>query len=205
MTSIATRFRGFLPIVIDVESGGVNPQTDALLEMAAISLKMDETGLISPDQTYHYHVAPFEGAKLNPEALAFNKIDPGHPFRFAQSENEVLTEFFAAIFKECQEKKCTRAVVVGHNAWFDQHFLNAAIMRCQIKKNPFHRFTSLDTATLSALMFGQTVLAKALEAANIPFKTDDAHSALYDAQSTALLFCDIVNRFKGLGGWVEPT
>lgn len=199
--NLATRFRGFLPIVVDVETGGINPQTDALLEMAAISIKMDENGIISPDQTYHYHITPFEGAILDPEALAFNKINVNHPFRFAVSEREALSEFFAAIFKECKEKECTRAVLVGHNAWFDQHFLNAAVKRCNITKKPFHRFTSFDTATLSALAFGQTVLAKAMQEAKIPFNIDDAHSALYDAKSTAELFCAIVNRYKALGGW----
>ncbi len=199
--NIASRFRGFLPVVVDVESGGVNPQTDALLELAAITIKMDDNGIISPDQTFHYHIAPFDGAHLDPNALAFNKIDVGHPFRFAISESDALNEFFAAISKECQDKKCSRAVLVGHNAWFDQHFLNAAIARCKITKSPFHRFTSFDTATLSGLAYGQTVLAKGMEAAQIPFNTDDAHSALYDAQSTAELFCKIVNRYKELGGW----
>ncbi len=199
--NISSRFRGFLPIVVDVETGGVNPQKDALLEMAAISIKMDENGIISPDQTYHYHVEPFAGANLDESALAFNKIDPGHPFRFAQSENDVLSTFFAGINNELQQKKCSRAVLVGHNAWFDQHFLNAAVARCRINKSPFHRFTSLDTATLSALVYGQTVLAKAMQAAQIPFNTDNAHSALYDAQSTAELFCTIVNKWQNLGGW----
>ncbi len=199
--SISTRFRGFLPVVVDVETGGVNPAVDALLELAAVSLKMDENGIISPDKTYHYHIIPFDGGNLDPNALAFNKIDPGHPFRFAVTEEQALNEFFAAIFNECQDKKCSRAVLVGHNAWFDQQFLNSAVTRAKIKHNAFHRFTSLDTATLGALAFGQTVLAKAMESAKIPFNTDDAHSALYDAQSTADLFCAIVNRWKELGGW----
>ncbi len=200
--SLSTRFRGFLPVVVDVETGGVNPAVDALLELAAVSLKMDENGIISPDKTYHYHIIPFDGGNLNPDALAFNKIDPGHPFRFAVTEEQALKELFAAIFNECQEKKCSRAVLVGHNAWFDQQFLNSAVARSKIKHNAFHRFTSLDTATLGALAFGQTVLAKAMEAAKIPFNTDHAHSALYDAESTAALFCAIVNRWKELGGWM---
>lgn len=199
--TISTRFRGFLPVVIDVESGGVNPATDALLELAAVSIKMDDEGVIHPDQTYHYHIQPFIGGILDPNALAFNKIDPGHPFRFAISEDQALKELFKAILKECEEKQCSRAVVVGHNAWFDQQFLNAAVKRANIKHNPFHRFTSFDTATLGALAYGQSVLAKAMQAANIAFNTDDAHSALYDAQSTAALFCNIVNKWKTLGGW----
>lgn len=202
INSIATRFRGFLPVVVDIESGGINPSQDALLELAAITIKMDEEGFIHPDQVYHYHVQSFEGAHIDPKALAFNKIDPGHPFRFAIPEKDALKELFKNIDKECKLKGCKRAVLVGHNAWFDQHFLNAAVVRSGLtKKTPFHRFTSLDTATLSGLAYGHTVLSKALELAGIPFKSDEAHSALYDTECTAQLFCTIVNRWKTLGGW----
>lgn len=203
---LCSRFRGFLPVVIDVETGGTHPVQDALLELAAITIKMDEKGLLHPDQTFHYHVVPFKGARLDPASLAFNKIDPYHPFRFALEEKEVLTPFFNAIQKECKEKKCTRAIIVGHNAWFDLHFINAAITRTHLtKKNPFHRFSSLDTATLSALSYGQTVLARALKAAQLPFESEKAHSALYDAQSTASLFCTIINNFQKLGGWTQTV
>jgi ribonuclease T len=199
--NLASRFRGFLPVVVDVETGGINPLNDALLELAAVSIKMDAQGLIYPDREYHFHIEPFEGAHLNPESLAFNKIDPSHPFRFAISETQALTELFSAMNQELKEKRCSRAVLVGHNAWFDQQFLNIAVSRSKIIKNPFHRFTSFDTATLGALAYGQTVLAKALQAAKIPFNTEEAHSALYDAKSTAELFCNIINRWQTLGGW----
>tara|TARA_R110002110_G_scaffold166602_2_gene367350 strand:+ start:109000 stop:109599 length:600 start_codon:yes stop_codon:yes gene_type:complete len=193
MSKISQRFREFLPIVVDVETGGVNPQTDALLELAAVSLKMDDQGVISPDKQYHYHILPFKGANLDPVSLNINKIDPFHPFRFAISEEEALNDLFPKIKKECKVKNCQRAVLVGHNAWFDLHFLQAAQKRCRIEKSPFHRFTSFDTATLSALVYGQTVLAKALQKAKLPYAMDSAHSALYDTERTAELFCKIVN------------
>lgn len=197
MTSLlAKRFRSFLPVVVDVETGGIVPETDALLELAGISLKMDAQGKLHPDQLYHYHVAPFPGSRLDPEALALNKIDPFHPFRFAINECQAITEFFHHIHQECHTKKCQRAVLVGHNAWFDLSFLNAAKYRCGIKKSPFHRFTSFDTATLSALVYGQTVLAKALKQAKIGYSKDAAHSAIYDAERTAELFCKIVNDWE---------
>jgi ribonuclease T len=203
MNELSKRFRGFMPVVVDVECTGTDPTKHAMIELAAISTKMDEAGFIFPDKEYHYHIIPFEGAVIDPKALVYNKIDIDHPFRFAISETEAVRGFLKQIRKEYKEKGCTRAVLVGHNAWFDHHFLNAAIARIKITKHAFHKFTSIDTATLSALVFGQTVLAKALHAAGIPFNEEEAHSAIYDTRVTAELFCKIVNRWKTLGGLDE--
>lgn len=192
---ISLRFRGYLPIVVDVETAGFNAKKDALLELAAISLTYDQAGLLVPDQRWHYHIEPFPGANLDPKALDFNGIVPDHPFRFAKKEKEALEELFTAIRLELKAKNCQRAIMVAHNAAFDLGFLQAAVKRCEITRDPFHGFSTLDTASLSALAFGQTVLAKALRAAGLGFDPEQAHSALYDAQQTALLFCHIVNQW----------
>ena len=199
---ICDRFRGFLPVVVDVESGGFIAATDALLEVAATTIRMDEDGLLAVHRTYDFHVQPFEGANIEQAALDFTGIDPYHPFREAVSEEDALTELFRVIRKEIRDQHCTRAVLVGHNAHFDAGFINAAVERCGIKRNPFHPFSFFDTATLSGLAYGQTVLAKACLAAGIPFDNNEAHSAAYDTERTADLFCDIVNRWKESGGWL---
>jgi ribonuclease T len=192
------RFRGFLPIVVDVETGGVNPATDALLEIAAVFINMDESGVLSRGDTIACHVAPFEGAILNPKALEINHIDPYHPFRLAKKEGEALEIIFTPIKAALKEHNCHRAVLVGHNSWFDLAFIKAAIERLRLKNHPFHNFTSLDTATLSALIYGETVLSKALAKASVEFNQDEAHSAIYDAEKTADLFCIIFNRWLKL-------
>jgi ribonuclease T len=192
---INKRFRGYLPIVIDVETAGFNPQTDALLELAAISVQYNEDGLLVPDQFWHYHIKPFEGANLDPRSLEFTGIQPDHPFRLALPETEALQDLFGKVQDALYQTQCQRAILTGHNAAFDLSFLQAAILRTGLKKSPFHAFSCLDTASLAAVAFGQTVLAKALRAAHIPFDLDHAHSALYDADRTALLFCDITNRW----------
>ncbi|WP_143165521.1 ribonuclease T [Ferrimonas marina] len=199
---LSQRFRGYYPVVIDVETAGFNARTDALLEIAAVTLKMDEEGWLKPDQTYHFHVQPFEGANLEPAALEFNGItDPFSALRGAVTEQEALSEIFKAVRKGQKAADCNRSIIVAHNAAFDQGFVNAAAERAKLKRVPFHPFASFDTAALSGLALGQTVLAKACRAAGIPFDNKEAHSALYDTERTAELFCHIVNRWKSLGGW----
>lgn len=196
------RFRGFLPVVVDVETGGFIAGTDAILEVAASIVRMDEDGLLRVHRTLNYNVAPFPGANIEQSALDFTGIDPYHPFREALPEDEALGEMFRAVRKEIREQNCNRAILVGHNAHFDAGFINAAVERCSIKRNPFHPFSHFDTATLSGLAYGQTVLAKACAEAGIEFNNSEAHSAAYDAERTAELFCDIVNRWKETGGWM---
>lgn len=191
------RFRGFLPVVIDVETGGVQPYTDALLEVAAVFLEINQDNQLCPAKTLAYHVIPFEGARLDPKSLEFNKIDPYHPFRMAQEEKEVLVDLFQAIRAAAKKARCHRAVLVGHNAWFDLLFIKTAAERHGLEM-PLHSFTSFDTASLSGVFFGQTVLAKALEKAGIEFDVNEAHSAIYDAEKTAELFCQIVNRWDAV-------
>ncbi|MBW7984363.1 ribonuclease T [Enterobacillus tribolii] len=199
--TLSARFRGFYPVVIDVETAGFDSHSNALLEIAAVTLRMTDEGWLVPHETEHFHVEPFEGSVLSPEALAFNGIDPKNPLRGAVSEYEALHAIFKTVRKGVKDQGCNRAIVVAHNANFDHSFLMAAAERAGLKRNPFHPFATFDTAALSGLVLGQTVLAKACITANIPFDSSQAHSALYDTRQTALLFCELVNRWKRLGGW----
>lgn len=199
------RFGGNLPVVVDVETGGVNAQKDALLEIAAVTLDIDSNGLISPKETHAFNIIPFEGGNLSPEALKINQIDPYHPFRFAIDESEALQKLFAAIDAELKTFNCQRALLVGHNATFDLSFLQAAVKRCKFKHNPFHRFTCLDTATLGGLAYGETVLARIMRRAKIKFSKKEAHSAIYDTEKTAELFCKIVNNWQTAGVFEWPS
>lgn len=200
-TTLASRFRGFLPVVVDVETGGFDSSQHALLEIAAVTLEMDEEGHLQRRETVASAVVPHPEMKLEQAALDFTGIDPSDPERIAQPEKEALNQIFHAVRQAVKENDCTRAVIVAHNAHFDLGFVNAASTRAGIKRNPFHPFSCFDTATLAGLAYGQTVLARACEAAGIPFNNREAHSAAYDAEKTAELFCAIVNRWKALGGW----
>lgn len=197
-TPIAGRFRGFLPVVVDVETGGFNCATDALLEIAAVTLRMDEHGDLSLDTTTSYHVKPFDGANIEQASLEVNGIDPYHPLRPALPEREALNRIFREVRRAVGDNNCTRAVLVGHNAHFDLGFMNAAVARTNIKRNPFHPFSVFDTATLGGVALGQTVLRRAVQAAHLEWDASAAHSARYDTEQTARLFCTIVNRLRGV-------
>ncbi|GAA0784413.1 MULTISPECIES: ribonuclease T [Pseudomonadati] len=199
------RFRGYFPVVIDVETAGFNANTDALLEIAVTMLKMDDQGYLSLDKTLHFNIEPFEGANLEPEALAFNGIDPTNPLRGAVDEKSAFLEIFKEVKKAQKAVGCHRSIVVAHNAAFDLGFVNQCIERNNLKRSPFHPFASFDTASLAGLAIGHTVLAKACKMAGIDFDNKEAHSALYDTERTAELFCYIVNRWKALGGWPMPS
>ncbi len=192
------RFRGYYPVAVDVETGGFNSVTDALLEVAAATFSIDEDGVWSVDECLSRHVEPFVGANMDPAALEFTGINPEHPFRkqIAVSEKEALQDIFKMVRQRMKAYGCKRAILVGHNPSFDLGFINAAVERAGIKRNPFHPFSTFDTATLGGLAYGQTVLSRAVIAAGISWDHEQAHSARYDTEKTAELFCNIVNQWK---------
>lgn len=200
---IAERFRGFLPVVVDVETGGFDAERDALLEIAVVVIGMDEQGLLYPEPAVSTHVEAFPGANIDPRALEITGIDPDHPFRNALAERAALDHVFTPVRKALKAAECQRAILVGHNAAFDLGFLNAAVRRTGHKRNPFHPFSNFDTVTLAGLAFGQTVLARAVGASGKVWDPSLAHSAVYDTERTAELFCQIVNRWKQLSDLAE--
>ncbi|MGH8657011.1 MAG: ribonuclease T [Gammaproteobacteria bacterium] len=197
---LKARFRGFLPVVVDVETAGFDAKRDALLEIAAVSLHVDDSRRWDRERTMARHVLPFPGANLDRAALEFNRIDPYHPFRFAVSEKQALEEIFTEVQRQVVQYACSRAILVGHNPAFDLAFIKEAASRSRIKRNPFHSFSTFDTASLAGLVYGQTVLSRAVQAAGLKWEEGEAHSAIYDAERTADLFCAIVNRWDELCG-----
>ena len=200
MPRIADRFRGFLPVVIDVETGGFNSEGDALLEVAACIVRMDDFGRLHVAETIDVNVEPFDGANIDPKSLEITGIQVDNPLRGALPEIDALRKIFQPVRREVRDTGCQRAILVGHNAFFDLSFLNAAIARTQYKRSPFHPFSCFDTATLAGLAFGQTVLSRSVQAAGLEWDESEAHSAVYDTEKTAALFCSIVNRWKILTG-----
>jgi len=190
---MSRRFRGFLPVVVDVETGGFESRRHALLEIAAIPLNIDAEGNLVPGASAHTHVEPADGTHIDPQSLEVTGIDIHHPFRFAKPEREALEHIFNHVRNAVRHHECQRAILVGHNAHFDLGFINAAVARTQHKRNPFHPFSVFDTVTLAGVAYGQTVLARAVQAAGLEWDPAQAHSALYDTTLTAQLFCRIAN------------
>lgn len=191
------RFRGFLPVVVDVETGGFDCSKHALLEIAVVPIDLDDAGRYVRGETASAHLEPAPGTQIDPKSLEVTGIQLDHPFRLAKPEKEALDHVFAAVRAAVRKHDCQRAILVGHNAHFDLGFLNAAVARTGHKRNPFHPFSVFDTVTLAGVALGQTVLARAVQASGATWNSDDAHSAVYDTEKTAQLFCDIANRWGG--------
>ena len=202
---ISQRFRSFLPVVVDVETGGFDPVKDALLEVAATFVNFNEDGMLEPKATLHYHVKPFEGANIDPESLKITGIDPYHPLRPAWTEEKVADKLFSQIREYQKAQQCTRTILVGHNAQFDLGFINALARRTNYQRNPFHPFSALDTVSLGALAYGQTVLARIARHAGFEYDSKRAHGAKYDTELTADIFCKIVNIWQEKVGSVLPS
>jgi ribonuclease T len=192
------RFRGYLPVVVDVETGGFDWNTHALLEIAVVPIDLDATGQYICGETASAHLVPAPGTLIDPKSLEVTGIVLDHPFRLAKQEREALDHVFAAVRAAVRRHGCQRAILVGHNAHFDLNFLNAAVARSGHKRNPFHPFSVFDTVTMAGIAYGQTVLARAVQAAGFEWNSDDAHSAVYDAEKTAQVFCRIAN------AWPRP-
>ncbi|WP_363797679.1 ribonuclease T [Lysobacter firmicutimachus] len=191
--TLATRFRGYLPVVVDVETGGFDWNKHALLEIAVQPLELDGDGRLVPGAVASAHVVPAPGTLIDPKSLEVTGIDIDHPFRDAKPERQALEQVFAPVRDAVKRHGCQRAILVGHNAHFDLNFLNAAVARSGHKRNPFHPFSVFDTVTLAGVAYGQTVLARAVQAAGLQWNAQEAHSAVYDTERTAELFCKIVN------------
>jgi ribonuclease T len=190
------RFRGFLPVVVDVETGGFDWTRHALLEIAAIPVELDSDGHLVPGEVACVHLDPAPGLDIDPKSLEITGIDIGHPFRMAKAEKDALDHIFAAVRAAVRRNNCQRAILVGHNAHFDLNFLNAAVARVEHKRNPFHPFSVFDTVSLAGVAYGQTVLGRAMQAAGLAWNGEEAHSAVYDAERTAELFCKIANAWR---------
>ena len=189
------RFRGFLPVAVDVETGGFDWNRHALLEIAVVPIDLDESGRYVCGETASAHLEPAPGTEIDPISLEVTGIQLDHPFRLAKPERAALDHVFAAVRTAVRKHECQRAILLGHNAHFDLNFVNAAVLRSGHKRNPFHPFSVFDTVSLAGIAYGQTVLARAVQASGDSWNSDEAHSAVYDAEKTARLFCTIANQW----------
>jgi len=188
------RFRKFLPVVVDLETGGFDSKKNAILEIA-IQLIDEEDSRLVLGESHRFHIEPFENLIVDKDALEFLKLDLNHPLRVAVEERFALQEIFKIINKQKNKYECSRAILVGHNAFFDHSFLLEACLRNSIKKSPFHPFSLIDTVSLGVLATKQTVLARICNELDISYDNEEAHSAAYDAMVTAQVFCKIINNF----------
>ena len=191
---LKNRFRKYLPVVVDIETGGFDPELNAILEIAITLIEENDNKFVV-GETHRHHIIPFKNSIIEKESLEFTKIKLDHPLRNAIDEKDAIKDWFKIINKVKNKYECSRAILVGHNAHFDKSFLDAAIKRNNIKRTPFHKFSVIDTVSLGVLATGQTVLARICDKLEIDYDNDQAHSAAYDTLVTAKVFCSIVNGY----------
>lgn len=187
-----SRFRGFLPVVIDLETGGFEASEHGILEIAAVTLDFDDD-VLTPVKTHQWNVIPRPESRVEEASLKVTGIDLDDPNRGAISEEDGLRELFRLVRREIKRHGCQRAIVTAHNAHFDHGFIKESARLNEIKRNPFHPFSVFDTVGLSGVALGHTVLSEACVRAGIAYDSERAHSAAHDAEVTAALFCYIVN------------
>ena len=190
--TMKTRFRGYLPVVVDLETGGFDNAVHSLLEIAAVTLDFEDQRLVVGSR-HRWAVIPHPDTVVEEASLKVTGIDLGDPARGALPEHEALRGLFRVVRAEVKRQGCHRAIVAAHNAHFDHGFIHAAAIRSGVKRSPFHPFSVLDTVALAAVHYGHTVLSEACGRAGIGYDADRAHSAAYDAEITAELFCAVVN------------
>ena len=186
------RFSGYLPVVVDLETGGFDSATNALLEVAALTLEFDGERMVIADR-HRWEVAPHPDTIVDDASLKVTGIDLDDPNRPAVDEAQALRELFRMVRGEIKRHGCRRALVAGHNAHFDHAFIHAAAARSGVKRSPFHPFCVIDTVGIAAVAYGHTVLGEACARAGIAYTRKLAHAAIYDAEVTAKLFCSVVN------------
>lgn len=178
--------RGFIPIAIDLETSGSDPNKHGILEIAAIFPSFSEEG-IQIHEVFHRHVYLEDGDLIDPAATLIHRIPIEHPFRYAISVEQMLQEFSEMVRMHCDRWCARRGIMVGHNPAFDMSFLNKACEKYGIDMN-LHLYTFIDTASMGLMRHRETVLAKLCYREGLGFSQNDAHSALYDAHMTARLF-----------------
>ena len=187
-----SRFRGYLPVVVDLETGGFDNGIHAVLEIAAATLDFADDRLVVGGR-HRWAVTPHPDTAVEEASLKVTGIDLDDPGRGAISELAAVRALFRLVRTEVKRQGCQRAIVTAHNAHFDHGFIHAAAKRNGVKRSPFHPFSVLDTVALAAVHYGHTVLSETCGRAGIGFDAEQAHSAAYDAEVTAELFCAVVN------------
>jgi ribonuclease T len=195
---IDSRFRGFLPVVVDLETGGLDATQSAILELAYSIPERAPDGRWRAGPVRDFQIAPFSGAVISDASLKLTGINLDDPRRAPQSEAKVFATLQADIAHALTVTGCKRAILVGHNTHFDLHFLLAMGRRLGVSESPFHPFCVLDTVTLGVLLYGHTVLARCVPAAGLEFVNRDAHSAAYDCLKTSELFVAVLNQYGAL-------
>lgn len=157
-------------VVLDLETTGLNPKTDKIIEIGAIIVQQGE---IKEDYSFLIH----PGFLLQEHTISITKITD------YMLQNQPSFEGVMEKLKPVLES----SIYLGHNILFDYSFLKKSVTNVQPKGYRFEKM-GIDTLKIARVVLdGQQ--KKSLEALCEFYGIEyNAHRALEDAKATWLLF-----------------
>ena len=162
-------------IVIDTETGGLDPDTDTILQVALVASEDRELVVNVRDDTGQRH----------PDAMAVHKIDWEDHVKTALSPQDAADAIL--FFLEGLNLE-GRPVFAGHNVGFDVAFIRR-LFRLGCRPSPVSWHRTLDTHTMLFEGYFRGVLPASACSSSGAFThfgipVEDRHSALGDARAT---------------------
>ena len=131
-------------IFIDTETGGVNPEKSALIQLSGI-IRIDKKDV----EKFNFYIKPFENSEVNEKALEVQgrTLDELKAEKYIE-EKEVYKQFINLLDKYIDKyDKTDKFIVAGYNVRFDVDILKALFQR---HGNNF-LFSYLDSSMLDPL------------------------------------------------------
>ena len=131
-------------IFIDTETGGVNPEKAALIQLSGI-IRIDKKDV----EKFNFYIKPFENSEVNEKALEVQgrTLDELKTEKYIE-EKEVYKQFINLLDKYIDKyDKTDKFIVAGYNVRFDVDILKALFQR---HGNNF-LFSYLDSSMLDPL------------------------------------------------------
>lgn len=179
-------------LVIDTETGGLDPDRDSLLSLAAVVWR--EGQLVADTQIFVNEPEP----RITPDSIAVHGIDPTWLQAHGHSPCQAVQEFERFVHAHFSRFDRGDVLLAGHNVAFDVAFLKRLYRLAGVHYPAFYSHRLLDTAALGLFFILSGHLPSGVAKSDelfgyfqIAFGRNRRHSALGDARATA----ELINAF----------